>query len=52
MEPTVFYLSATSNDQWNVAYIAHFETPTSQWIMDEDIAQIIVEGLVFDPRER
>lgn len=52
MEPTSFYLSATSNDRRDIAYLAMFETPTEKWEEDESIARTMIDNLVLDPRVR
>jgi hypothetical protein len=50
--PMHMYWSATGNDRHNIAYIANFETPAAEWEQYQDVAKLMIEEMVLNPRTR
>ena len=52
IDPSVYYYSATGNDQRDIFYMALFETPTTRWEEFQDMEHVLIDNIVYDPRVR
>lgn len=50
MPPTNFYVETVANRRTDTAYIIQFETPSTKWHEDRQIALTMIESGVLDPR--
>ena len=50
--PLRFYWAATGNDLRDVAYVSNFEAPAEEWEKYQEVAKLMVEETVLNPRVR
>ncbi len=50
IQPATYYVEATANDRTDTVYYITFETPTSKWEQDAEIAHTMIDNRILDEK--